>query len=103
MHVQISDWRALARAHWLLLFLLLLIPLLLVLLSPSLATGFINDDFNDIAIRHYDALDSLPRQDFALWTQLFVKRALTDLATGLPIIRPTRQLTFWSDYFMFHL
>lgn len=101
MHV--SNWRAFARAHWLLLLFLLLIPLLLVLLSPSLQTGFINDDFNDIAIRHYDALDSLPRQDYAFWTQLFVKRALTDLATGLPIIRPTRQLTFWSDYFMFHL
>lgn len=101
MHV--SNWRAFARAHWLLLLFLLLIPLLLVLLSPSLQTGFINDDFNDIAIRHYDALDSLPRQDYALWTRLFVKRALTDLATGLPIIRPTRQLTFWSDYFMFHL
>ena len=69
-----------ARAHWLLLLGLALIPLLLVLFAPPLSTGFVNDDFIEVGARHYDALDSLPSENWGLWSQRFVERALIILS-----------------------
>lgn len=98
-----EKWLQRLRAHWLVLLLVLLAILLLLVLSPAFSNGFVNDDFIEVGARHSDALDSLPEENFALWGSRFVQRALIDPVTDWEIFRPTRQLIFWSDYFMWHL
>lgn len=104
MQPSIRDkWLDQPRTHWLALLLVLLAILLLLVLSPAFSNGFVNDDFIEVGARHYDALDSLPKEDWALWASRFVQRALIDPVTDWEIFRPTRQLVFWADYFMWHL
>lgn len=83
--------------------LLAAIPVLLILFSPTFNIGFINDDFMEIGARHFDALDSLPTENYGLWAQRYVLRALVDPVSGWEIFRPTRQVVFWNNYVMFHL
>lgn len=89
--------------RWFILLVILLIALLLLVLSPALANGLVNDDFIEVGARHFDALDSLPKENWALWGSRFVQRALIDPVTDWEIFRPTRQLVFWANYFMWHL
>ncbi|HZQ05906.1 MAG TPA: hypothetical protein VFD70_04955 [Anaerolineae bacterium] len=100
------NWQAVLvrlERYWLALTLIASALLLLLLFSPVLSIGFVNDDFIEIGARHYDALDALPAENYALWAQRFVERALVDPVSGWQIFRPTRQVLFWANYWMWHL
>lgn len=92
-----------ASSHWRVLLLASLAALLAILYAPTFLMGFVTDDFIEVGARHDDALDSLAHDDLSLWFARFRERALIDPVSGVEIFRPTRQVIFWADYFMWHL
>lgn len=71
--------------------------------APVFRLGWTTDDYIEIGARHFDALESLPREDWQLWTAHFWERSFVDPVTDWHIFRPVRQWLFWSDYFIWHL
>ncbi len=95
--------RPFLERHWLLVFLASLTLLVGILYAPVFKMGFVTDDFIEIGARNDDAVDFLAHDDLAGWGGQFIQRALIDPVSGVEIFRPTRQVIFWADYFMWHL
>lgn len=103
MHMIPDKWQRRIQQHWILLLAALFALVNLATYAPTFGMGFVTDDFIEVGARHDDALDSLAHDDLSLWFARFLERALIDPVSGVEIFRPTRQVIFWADYFMWHL
>lgn len=103
MTPSLANWRARIGRHWVALLVFSLVATLLIVYAPTARLGFVTDDFIEVGVRHFDALDSLARGDLGLFAQRFVYRSFVDPVTDWPIVRPVRQWLLWSDYLVWGL
>lgn len=92
-----------SRRYWLWLGALALTAAVLVTYAGAFGMGFVTDDFIEVGLRHFNAVDTLARDDFGAWLQGTVRFAFVDAATGWQVIRPVREVLYSLDYMIWGL
>ena len=95
-----SKLEAFSARHWLALSFVAIVVLVAIGYAPILDKQFLQEDFVQVGIRHFDAQIAAQNGE---WLPLAFKWGFLAPVTKRAVIRVLRDWTMWTDYFAWHL
>jgi hypothetical protein len=99
----LSNLKTLIARHWLAATFAAIVVLVLIGYAPIFQKQFLQEDFVQVGIRHFDAQAAATSDKWDAWLSLAWKWGLIAPVTKRAVIRVLRDWTMWVDYFTWHV
>jgi hypothetical protein len=100
---SITSLKTFISRHWLAATFVVSVVLIAVGYAPIFQKQFLQEDFVQVGIRHFDAQAAAQSGKWDAWLALAWKWGFIAPVTKRAVIRVLRDWTMWVDYFTWHL
>lgn len=100
---SVSRFKEFVSKHWLAATFAAIVVLVFAGYAPIFQKQFLQEDFVQVGIRHFDAQAAAQSEQWDAWLSLAWKWGFLAPVTGRAVIRVLRDWTMWVDYFSWGL
>lgn len=100
---SLTPLKTFIRKHWLAATFTAIVLLVLISYAPIVQKQFVQEDFVQVGIRHFDAQAAAQSERWDAWLSLAGKWGFLAPVTQRAVIRVLRDWTMWVDYFAWGL